>query len=68
MKAAGIVGPQATPKGLRHAYGIAAVEAGVPLTTIADVLGHADTNTTSIYTRATGREAREFVSRMWHQD
>lgn len=68
MKAADIVGPQATPKGLRHAYGIAAVEAGVPLTTIADVLGHADTNTTSIYTRATGREARELVSRMWHQD
>lgn len=64
MKAAGIAGPQASPKGLRHGYGIAAVEVGVPLTTIADVLGHADTNTTTIYTRATGREAREFVARM----
>ena len=65
MKSADIRGPQATPKGLRHGYAIAAVEAGVPLSTIADVLGHADTNTTSIYARASGREARELVSRMW---
>lgn len=31
-------------------------------------LAYADTNTTSIYTRATGREAREFVARMWNQN
>ena len=62
MATAGVRGPQASLKGLRHGYAIAA---GVPESTIADVLGHASTSTTSIYTRATGREAREFVSRMW---
>ena len=68
MTAAHIRGPQATPKGLRHGFAIAAATAGVPESTIADVLGHANTSTTSIYTRATGREAREFVARMWKQD
>ena len=30
MRTAGIVGPQACPRGLRHAYGVAAVTVGVP--------------------------------------
>ena len=38
MEAAGISGPQACPKGLRHAFGVAAVTAGVPLPTIAAIL------------------------------
>ena len=67
MRAAGISGPQAAPKGLRHAWGVAAIEAGVPLTTIAAILGHADISTTAIYTTAIGVEAREFVSRMWKE-
>ena len=50
----------ACPKGLRHAYGVAAVAAGVPLPTIASILGHADIKTTAI-----GAEARELVARMW---
>ena len=37
----------------------------VPLSTIGDVLGHADPATTTVYARATGREARELVSRLW---
>ncbi len=65
MDHAGISGPQACPKGLRHAFGIAAVAAGVPLPTIAAVLGHADIATTAIYTTAVGLEAREFLARMW---
>ena len=65
MERAGISGPQACPKGLRHAFGIAAVTAGVPLPTIAAVLGHADISTTAIYTTAVGIEARTFLSRMW---
>ena len=32
MKAAKIGGPHATPKGLRHGFGIKAVTCGVPLT------------------------------------
>ena len=65
MTAAGIAGPQACPKGLRHGFGIAAVTAGVPLPTIAAVLGHADLATTAIYTTAVGVEARGFLQRMW---
>ena len=65
MRDASIRGPQACPKGLRHAYGVAAVAAGVPLPTLASMLGHADIKTTAIYTTAIGAEARELVARMW---
>ena len=65
MRGAGIDGPQACPRGLRHSFGVAAVQAGVPLTTIAAVLGHADVSTTAIYATAIGTEAREFVARVW---
>ena len=65
MRAAGIEGPQACPRGLRHAYGVAAVSAGVPLPTVAAVLGHASLDTTAIYTTAIGVEARELVARVW---
>ena len=65
MAVAGIEGPQASAKDVRHAYGVAAVAAGVPLPTVAAVLGHASLNTTAIYTTAIGAEARELVARMW---
>ena len=65
MAAAGIEGPQACPRGLRHGYGVAAVTAGVPLPTIAAVLGHASLDTTAIYTTAIGAQARELVARVW---
>ena len=60
MAAAAIEGPQACAKGLRHAYGVAAVAAGVPLPTVVAVLGHAHLTTTAI-----GAEGRELVARMW---
>ena len=65
MANAAVHGPHASAKGLRHAFGVAAVEAGVPLLTIAAVLGHAQISTTAIYTTAVGTEARTFLSRMW---
>ena len=65
MRAAAIEGPQACAKGLRHAYGVAAVAAGVPLPTVAAVLGHAHLTTTALYTTAIGAQARELVARMW---
>ncbi len=68
MAEASIEGPQACPKGLRHGFGIAAVAAGVPLPTIATVLGHADIATTAIYTTAVSVEARDFLARMWAQE
>ena len=68
MADAGVEGPQACPKGLRHGFGIAAVAAGVPLPTIAAALGHANLQTTAIYTTAAGLEAREFLTRMWERE
>lgn len=68
MQRAGIEGPQASAKGLRHGYGVAGVQAGIPLTTIGDVLGHADPSTTTVYARATGQEARALVARLWAND
>ena len=59
MQRAGIIGPQACPRGLRHSFGVAAVEAGVPLPTIASI------TTTAIYTTVIGAQARELVTRMW---
>ncbi len=66
MHDANIQGPQASSKGLRHAFGIAAVESGVPLPIIASVLGHAHITTTAIYTTAVGIEAKTFISRTWN--
>ena len=68
MAEAGIEGRQACPKGLRHGFGIATVAGGVPLPTIAAVLGHADIATTAIYTTAVGAEARDFLASMWAQE
>ena len=65
MRTAGIEGPQACPRGLRHGYGVAAVTAGVPLPTVAAALGHASLTTTAIYTTAIGTETLELVSRIW---
>ena len=69
MADARIEGSQACPKGLHHAYGhIAAVAAGVPLPTIAAALGHANLQTTAVYTTAAGLKARDFLARMWAQE
>ena len=68
MADAGIEGPQACPKGLRHGFGIAAVAAGVLLPTIAAALSHANLQTTAVYTTAAGLEAREFLAKMWEKE
>ena len=65
MRQAGIRGPHACPRGLRHSFGVAAMQAGVPLPTISALLGHASLTTTAVYTTVMGAEACELVSRMW---
>lgn len=65
MKAANIRGPHATPKGLRHGFGIKAVACSVPLNTLQQLFGHAQLSTTSIYADAMGPEKRQLVERMW---
>ena len=65
MAAAGIRGTYATPRGLRHGFGVCAVQSHVPLNLVQRWLGHADIKTTAIYTNAMGEEEREIASRMW---
>lgn len=65
MRAAGIRGLCATPKGLRHGFGIKAVTSEVPLNMAQKWLGHARLSTTAIYTDATGAEEKRIAERMW---
>lgn len=65
MKEAGIEGGQASPKGLRHGFGVACVEKQIPLNMIQKWLGHADMATTSIYVDAVGEEEQSIAARLW---
>jgi len=65
MEAAGISGAHATPKGLRHGFGVANAEKNVPMTTTQKWLGHAKLETTAIYQQAVGREEQAFAERLW---
>lgn len=58
-------GIHATPKGLRHGFGLHAIRCGVPVTLVQRWLGHARLTTTAIYLQAMGDEEREIASRMW---
>ncbi len=58
MENAGIVGSHASPKGLRHSFGVHAVQSGVPLNLVQRWLGHAKMATTAIIgALATAKEA-----------
>ncbi len=65
MQAAGLDGPHASPKGLRHGFGVAAVSAGIPLNLVQKWLGHAQFSTTAIYADAVGTEEKDIASRIW---
>lgn len=65
MMAANLNGCHAMPKGLRHCFGVTAIQSQVPLNLIQRWLGHADMRTTAIYTSAMGPEERAIASRMW---
>jgi len=65
MQAARLDGPHASPKGLRHGFGVAAVSAGIPLNLVQKWLGHAQLTTTAIYANAVGAEEKDIARRMW---
>lgn len=65
MAAAQLNGAQASPKGLRHGFGVAAVSAGIPLNLVQKWLGHAQLSTTAIYADAVGAEEKNIAARMW---
>jgi integrase len=65
MQTARLDGPHASPKGLRHGFGVAAVSAGIPLNLVQKWLGHAQLTTTAIYADAVGAEEKDIAKRMW---
>lgn len=65
MSEAGIEGVQASPKGLRHGFGVACIERNIPVNVVQKWLGHASPNTTAIYLQVVGTEERQFASRLW---
>ena len=62
---AGVKGPAASPKGLRHGFGVTAVTKGLPLHLVQRWLGHTKLATTAIYADALGDEERQINTRMW---
>ena len=65
MTEAGLSGVRATPRGLRHAFGIATIHAGIPLNLVQRWLGHARMSTTAIYTEALGPDQIALARRFW---
>jgi len=66
MLASGVWGSPACPRGLRHAFAVGALQAGVPLNLVQRWLGHARIETTAIYAAACGPEEHAFAARFWH--
>lgn len=58
-------GPQRSPKGLRHGYGVHAIASGVPLNMLGKWMGHASLEVTAIYANALGAEGQGIAARMW---
>jgi len=65
MKSVGLSGPKASPKGLRHAFGVHAVLCKVQVHIISKWMGHASVETTAIYGTVLGPEEQEVAARMW---
>lgn len=65
MERAGVNGTQATPRGLRHQFGIHAIEVNVPEALLQRWMGHARAQTTRIYTVFGGAEERKLAEKMW---
>ena len=67
MTTAGIGGTPASPKGLRHTFGVSAFQANVPPHIVQRWLGHASLRTTAIYGDVSGHEERMFAGRLWRR-
>lgn len=65
MACAQVASSAASPKGLRHHFGIMAATAKVPPSLIQRWMGHAKLETTMIYLNVVGGEERSFAARMW---
>lgn len=61
----GVHGRRATPRGLRHAFGVGTLQSGAPLNLTQRWLGHARLSTTAIYADVSGAEEMGFAERFW---
>lgn len=68
MRAASVSGTQARPHGIRHGFGVGALQAGVPVTLLKRWMGHAKLSTTEIYLDVIGPEELAFARRFWGAD
>jgi integrase/recombinase XerD len=60
-----VYGLRACPKGLRHGFGVATLQSGVPIHLIQRWMGHARLNTTLLYATVFGVDELPFARRFW---
>src|SRR5262249_59548018 len=65
MALAHVMGRLASPRGLRHGFGVGTLQSGVPLNLLQRWLGHARITTTAIYADVSGPEELAFAVRFW---
>jgi len=65
LNAVGISGVKASPRGMRHGFGVACALSGIPLTTIQIWMGHKRLETTQIYLEVMGEEALTLIRQTW---
>ena len=65
MADASVSGRAACPRGMRHAFGVGIVQAGVPITLLQRWMGHARLSTTAIYSTVSGPEELAMAKKFW---
>ena len=65
MAAADLEGIHATPKGLRHGFGVHCIQKGVPLNYVQKWLGHSSIQITCSYLIALKCNERSFAEKLW---
>lgn len=65
MMTAGIQGPQAMPKGLRHGFGMIAADSNIPITLVRQWMGHASLETTTAYFNALDPDENVYAETLW---
>ena len=68
MARAGIDGPQANPRGLRHGFGVACALERLDPRHTQQLLGHSKSETTAIYLQIYGEEVRRLIACIWPQE
>ena len=59
---------EATPHAFRHTFGMLAVEGGVELYVVQEILGHASAGTTAVYVRAREKRLAEAAGMLYRND